>query len=134
MSLVYSVDKSHDKIYKHNVDDVDIEYIKLKNSWGKDDSVLEVYLDGGWKENGKGDEKKMARLRELAGRAISNLDVDPFVNPESKSNCYYIDFGASKSEEPAVEAVSEEAPVAEEASTVAEEPVVVAEVVDDTVA
>ena len=44
------VNKSHEKIYK---DEYDNEYIKLKNSWGANDlPVLEVYLDGFWKENG----------------------------------------------------------------------------------
>ena len=33
----------------------------------------------------------MVRLRDPAGQ--SNLEFDPFANPESKSNCYYIDLG-----------------------------------------
>ena len=73
---------SHDKIHK---DDYDNEYIKLKNSW--DDPLdLEVYFDGGWKENGD----KMVRLHDPVGQA--NLAFDPFTDPESKANCYYIDL------------------------------------------
>ena len=71
---------------------MDIEYVKLKNTWGKDVPDLEVYLDGGWKQNGKEDEKKMVRLREPAGQAMRNLVVDSFADPESKSICYYIDL------------------------------------------
>ena len=35
----------------------------------------------------------MVRLHDPAGQ--SNLALDPFANPESKSNCYYIDFEAT---------------------------------------
>ena len=65
---------------------MDIQYVKLKNTWGKDVPDLEVYLDGGWKENGD----IVARLRDPAGQA--NLALDPFADPESKSICYYIDL------------------------------------------
>ena len=47
---------------------------------------MEVYLDGGWKEN----KDIVVRLRDPAGQ--SNLAFDPFANPESKSICYYIDL------------------------------------------
>ena len=77
---------------------MDIEYVKLKNTWGKDVPDLEVYLDGGWKQNGKEDEKKMVRLHDPAGQAMRNLAVDSFADPESKSICYYIDLTASMKE------------------------------------
>ena len=35
----------------------------------------------------------MVRLHDPAGQ--SNLEFDPFANPESNSNCYYIDFEAT---------------------------------------
>ena len=77
---------------------MDIEYIKLKNTWGKDVPDLEVYLDGGWKENGKADEKKMVRLHDPAEQMMTNLAVvDSFADPESKSICYYIDLNKSQS-------------------------------------
>ena len=47
---------------------------------------MEVYLDGVWKENGD----KMVRLHDPAGQ--SNSIFDTFANPETKSNCYYIDL------------------------------------------
>ena len=60
---------------------------------------MEVYLDGGWKENGKEDEKRMVRLRDPARQMISNLEVvDSFADPESESICYYIDLTASMTE------------------------------------
>ena len=72
------------KIYK---DDDENEYIKLKNSWGmKDLPILEVYLDGFWKENGD----KMVRLHDPSCQSMKNFD--PFADPESKTNCYYIDL------------------------------------------
>ena len=50
---------------------------------------MEVYFDGVWKEN----KDVMVRLCDPAGQA--SLAFDPFANPESKSNCYYIDFEAT---------------------------------------
>ena len=76
---------SYGKIYK---DEYDNEYIKLKNSWGKKDIPdLEVYLDGYWKENGD----IMVRLHDPSQSMINSV-IDSFASPESKSNCYYIDF------------------------------------------
>ena len=54
----------------------------------KDLPVLEVYLDGFWKENGD----KMVRLHDTTGQSMNNSEFDPFADPESKSNCYYIDL------------------------------------------
>ena len=78
---------------------MEIEYIKLKNTWGKDVPDLEVYLDGGWKQNENQGEKKMVRLRDPTGQAMSSSAVDDsFADPESKSICYYIDLTASMTE------------------------------------
>ena len=80
---------SHTKIYK---DEADYEYIKLKNSWGtKDLPELEVYFDGNWKEN----DDLMVRLHDPSSQSMSDSEFDPFADPESKSICYYIDFGAT---------------------------------------
>ena len=66
---------------------MDIEYIKLKNSW-RNLPNLEVYLDGLWKENGEEDGKKMVRL--IDGQSMSHHNS--FAVPESRSLCYYIDL------------------------------------------
>ena len=60
---------------------------------------MKVYLDGGWKQNGNQGEKKMVRLRDPTGQAMSYSAVDDsFADPESKSICYYIDLTASMKE------------------------------------
>ena len=66
---------------------MDIEYIKLKNSW-RNLPNLEVFLDGQWKENGEEDGKKMVRL--IDGQSMTHHDS--FAEPESKSICFYIDL------------------------------------------
>ena len=66
---------------------MDIEYIKLKNSW-RNLPNLEVFLDGQWKENGEEDGKKMVRL--IDGQSMTHHDS--FAVPENKSICYYVDF------------------------------------------
>ena len=53
---------------------------------------MEVYLDGGWKVNGKGNGKIKVRLCEPAGQSMSHSRFDPFAEPESKSICFYIDL------------------------------------------
>ena len=71
-----------------------MKYIKLKNSWGENNlPVLEVYLDGGWKENGN----DMFSLVDPTSEWEHDDDnVDGFAHDEdeiiSNSCCYYIDF------------------------------------------
>ena len=55
---------------------------------------MEVYFDGGWKENGD----KMIRLHDPTGQSMDNSEFDSFADQESKSNCYYIDFSTSMAE------------------------------------
>ena len=70
---------------------MDVEYVKLKNSWDYL-PVLEVFLDGQWKVNGKGNGKIKVRLCEPAGQSMSHSRFDPFVDQESESICFYIDL------------------------------------------
>ena len=85
---------SHNKIY---TDEDGYEYIKLKNSW-PELPIIEVYLKkGAWKKNENDD---MFCLLEPDDQQMDGNDFDTFAedDEETNSNCYYIEFEATTSQ------------------------------------